>query len=207
MKNKKLLNYFKNFTPFIGIGGVLVVVGFLIYWYSFEIWAIGTPILVVGLVLAVVGMVMGVNDANYLAYFTEKVDKAAENYPHENAPDNTFDEFILEGNKLGRLDKSQKPRSEKFVRTNIFFSKKTLEVDTYSVDLTEDSLETAKYEFPLGSVTASVEEKETRVRGNLKKLSYMTVASGDEKVTFPVRYNDIGVDQLVERINDAKKHL
>lgn len=207
MKNKKLLNYFKNFTPFIGIGGVLVVVGFLIYWYSFEIWAIGTPILVVGLVLAVVGMVMGVNDANYLAYFTEKVDRAAENYPHENAPDNTFDEFIFDGNKFGRLDKSQKPRSEKFVRTNIFFSKKTLEVDTYSVDLTEDSLETAKYEFPLESVTASVEEKETRVRGNLKKLSFMTVASGDEKITFPVRYNDIGVDQLVERINDAKKHL
>ena len=40
MKNKKLLRYFKNYTPFIGIGAVLVVVGFLIYWYSFEIWAI-----------------------------------------------------------------------------------------------------------------------------------------------------------------------
>ncbi len=207
MKNKKLLNYFKNFTPFIGIGGVLVVAGFLIDYYAYEIWMLGIPILVVGLALAVLGMVMSVSDANYLVYFTDKCDKAAENYPHENAPDNTFDEFIFDGNRFGRLDKSQKPRSEKFVRTNVFFSKKTLEIDTYSVDLTEDSLETARHEFPLESVTASVEEKEARVRGNLKKLSFMTVASGDEKVTFPVRYNDIGVDQLVERINDAKKRL
>ena len=207
MKNKKLLRYFKNFTPFIGIGAVLVVVGFLIYWYSFEIWAIGTPILVVGLVLAVVGLVFGVSDSAYLSYFTDKVDKARENNPHENAPDNTFDEFILEGNSFGRLDKSQKPRSELFVRTDIYFVKQTLEVDTYRVNLTEDSLLSEKYEFPLAEVEASVEEKETRVKGNLKKLSYMTVSAGEKKVTFPVRYNDIEVDQLVEKINDAKKRI
>ena len=207
MKNKKLLNYFKNFTPFVGIGAVLVVVGFLIYWYSIEIWAIGTPILVVGLVLAVLGLVMGVSDANYLAYFTDKCEKAAENYPHENAPDNSFAEFVFDGNSYGRLDKAQKPCSELFVRTDIFFSKKTVEVDTYRVNLTEDSIETGKVEFPLESVEASVEEKEIRVAGNLKKISLMTITAGDEKVTFPVRYNDIGVDQLVERINDAKKHM
>ena len=207
MKNKNLLRYFRNYTPFIGIGAVLVVVGFLIYWYSFEIWAIGTPILVVGLVLAVAGLVLGVSDSAYLSYFTDKVDKARENNPYENAPDNTFDEFILEGNSFGRLDKSQKPRSELFVRTDIYFGKQTLEVDTYRVNLTEDSLLSEKYEFPLTEVEASVEEKETRVKGNLKKLSYMTVSAGEKKVTFPVRYNDIEVDQLVEKINDAKKRI
>ncbi len=207
MKNKKLLRYFKNYTPFIGIGAVLVVVGFLIYWYSFEIWAIGTPILAVGLVLAVLGMIMGVNDAAYISYFTDKADSARNDNPHENAPDYTADEFVLEGNSYGKLDKSQKPRSELFVRTDIFFGKKTIEVISYRVNLLDDSLASEKHEFPLSDVTASVEEKETRVRGNLKKLSYMTISAGDEKITFPVRYNDIEVDQLTEKINDAKKHL
>ena len=207
MKNRKLLRYFKNYTPFIGIGAILAVAGFAIYWYGIEIWMIGTPILAVGIVLAVLGMVLGVSDANYLSYFTDKVDSARSEYPHENAPDYTADEFVLEGNSYGGLDKSQKPRSELFVRTDIFFGKKTLEVDCYRVSLTEDSLNTEKHEFPLSDVIASVEEKETRVRGNLKKLSYMTVASGDEKVTFPVRYNDIEVDQLVQKINEAKKRI
>ena len=207
MKNKKLLRYFKNYTPFIGIGAVLVIVGFLIYWYSFEIWVIGTPILAVGLVLAVLGMIMGINDAAYLSYFTDKVDLARNDNPHEEAPDYTADEFVLEGNSYGKLDKSQKPRSELFVRTDIFFGKKTIEVISYRVNLLDDSLTSEKHEFPLSDVTASVEEKETRVRGNLKKLSYMTISAGDEKITFPVRYNDIEVDQLTEKINDAKKHL
>ena len=207
MKNKKLLRYFKNYTPFIGIGAVLVVVGFLIDYFAYEIWVLGMPILAAGLVLVVLGMVMGVSDANYLVYFTDKADSARSDNPHEEAPDYTADEFVLEGNSYGKLDKSQKPRSELFVRTDIFFGKKTIEVISYRVNLLDDSLASEKHEFPLSDVTASVEEKETRVRGNLKKLSYMTISAGDEKITFPVRYNDIEVDQLTERINDAKKHL
>ena len=207
MKNSKLLRCFKNSTPFIAVGALLMGVGFLIYWYSFEIWMIGTPVMIAGAALLVAGFILSVGDSAYLSYFTDKADSARASVPHESAPDYTFDEFVFEGNKYGRLDKSQKPRSELFVRTDIYFEKKSLEIDCFRIDLPNDSITTEKLEFPLSDLTASVEEREARVKGVLKKFSYMTLSAGEQKLTFPVRYNDIEVDKLAERINEAKKHI
>lgn len=207
MKNSKLLRYFKNSTPFIIVGALLMGVGFLIYWYSFEIWMIGTPVMIAGAALLVAGFILSVGDSAYLAYFTERADSARASVPHENAPDFTSDEFVFEGNSYARLDRSQRPCSELFVRTDIYFNKKTLEADCFRIDLAKDSVETERLEFPLSDLTASVEEREARVKGVLKKFSYMTLSAGERKLTFPVRYNDIEVDKLAERINEAKKHI
>ena len=88
-----------------------------------------------------------------------------------------------------------------------YFNKKALEADCFRIDLAKDSVETERLEFPLSDLTASVEEREARVKGVLKKFSYMTLSAGERKLTFPVRYNDIEVDKLAERINEAKKHI
>ena len=73
MKNSKILRYFKNTLPLIIIGAVLVIIGILIYWYSFEILVLGTPIAVAGVVLLVIGFALKQSDANYTAYFETKV--------------------------------------------------------------------------------------------------------------------------------------
>lgn len=69
MKKRKLLNYFKNFALMQIIGGVVLAVGFLIWWYAFEIWFLGTPIMLVGIALLATGGILKVGDKDYEEHF------------------------------------------------------------------------------------------------------------------------------------------
>lgn len=205
MKTSKHMKYFKNTIPFIVAGAALILTGFLIYWYSFEIWMIGTPVMAVGVVLLIFGFSIGVNDAAYSSYFQTKIDTITSGRRMENAPEYTAAEYSFEGNKFAKFDSTQKARSELYVRTDIYFGKKTLTVESFRVNAAEDTIVNEKLEFPLTEATASLENKDIQCRGSTKKSAVMTVGTPDGKsCSFPVSYNDIDIDRLVEKINQAK---
>ncbi|MCI8387722.1 MAG: hypothetical protein HFE63_04575 [Clostridiales bacterium] len=206
MKSGKQLKYFKNTFPLIVGGAILVLIGFLIYYYSFEIWVIGTPVMAAGVVLLVIGGLLRISDANYLAYFNDKINKLLDGRREVAEPDYSVSEFSFDGNKYAKLDGGQKARSELFKRTDIFFDKKTVKVEIFSVNAETDNIDNAKYEFALADVTASVEVSDIQCAKSTKKISVMTLKAADgTSCSFPVKYNDIDVDQLVERINDKSR--
>lgn len=208
MKTEKLskqLKYFKNTTPFIIIGAIGILAGFLIYWYSFEIWMIGTPIMVLGAVMLVLGFALRVSDQAYQSYFDNKLEAHMSGGRTGKQPDYTAYEYSFEGNRYGRLDSNQTPRSELMIRTDIYFMKNTLKLEKFRVSALEDSVVSDVFEYPLTDVSASVENREIRCGAAAKKAAIMTVsAPGCNTCEFPVKYNDIDVDKLIERINDAK---
>ena len=204
-KQSKQLKYFKNTTPFIIAGAIGILAGFLIYWYSFEIWMIGTPIMVIGAVLLVLGFALRVSDQAYQSYFDNKLEAHMSGRRIENQPDYTAYEYSFEGNQYGRLDSNQMPRSELMIRTDIYFLKNTLKIEKFRVSALEDSVVSEVLEYPLSDVSASVENREIHCGSAAKKAAIMTVsAPGCNTCEFPVKYNDIDVDKLIERINDAK---
>lgn len=207
-KVNKLMKYFGNSIPFIASGAVLILAGFLIYWYSFEIWMIGTPVMVVGLALLVVGLALRVNDGTYQAFFDTKIDSLTSGRRVEVSPDYTAAEYSFDGNKYSKLDSSQAPRSELYVKTDLYIGKKALTAESFHVNAADDTISDEKVEFPLESVSMSVESKDIKCGKSTKKASLMTIsADGAKTLVFPVRYNDIGVDQLIERIESVKKKL
>lgn len=201
---KKLMRYYKNYSPLFAVGAILLVAGALIYCFSNEIWALSYPILAIGFALVIIGCVLRVSDAAYVAYFTSKVEDTLSDERFDTAPDYTAKEFSFDGNTLSKLDGGQRLRSELYVNTDIYFGRNELTVVCCRVNLLEDSAVKEKLVFPLSEVTAVVEERETRVAGVLKKVSVMTVSDPASSVSFPVHYNDIDVDSLASRINDAK---
>ncbi len=202
---KGLMRYFKNFTPLVIIGGVVVLLGVAFWYLPLELWALAYPFWGIGGVLVLVGLALRVSDASYLAYFTGKVDAARSGRRLDAEPDYVANEFSFDGNSYARLSSAQKPVSEKYVSTELYIGKKELVTDSCYVDLAENTATSEKHSFDRASVTASVEERELRVNGSLKKLSLMTLSDGETSFTFPVKYNDIEVDTLVAKINDKSR--
>ncbi len=208
MKNSKILRYFKNTLPLIIIGAVLVIIGILIYWYSFEIWVLGTPIAVAGVVLLVIGFALKQSDANYTAYFETKVEEMKSGQSREDEPIYKSTEYSFDGNKYSKLDSTQKPRSEIFIETDLYMDKKQVRAEIFTVNAADETTDKKVFEFPIESVTASVREESVRCAGAEKKISKLTLSAPDcQSCEFPVRYNDIDVDQLVGKINDAKNRI
>jgi hypothetical protein len=207
MKKGKQMRYFMNVTPYFAAGAVLAIAGFAIYWYAFEIWVLGTPIMAIGVVLLIVGFALRESDTSFTAYFNSKIESLTSGRYSDIKPDYTAAEFSFEGNEFSKLDSSQKPRSELFVRTDIYFGKNTLTIETFRVNAAKETIDNQKLEFPLAEVTASVDNIEIRCAGLLKKVSLMTVRDNNKSLTFPVRYNDIDVDRLTEKINQAKARV
>ena len=208
MKNSKILRYFKNTLPFIIAGAVLVIIGILIYWYSFEIWVLGTPIAVAGAVLLVIGFALRTSDSNYTMYFETKVEDMKSGHKHDDEPIYKATEYSFDNNKYSKLDSAQKPRSEIYIETDIYMDKKQVRAEIFTVNAADETTNSEVFEYPLASVSASVREETVRCAGAEKKISKLTLSAPDCKsCEFPVRYNDIDVDQLVGKINDAKNRI
>ncbi len=202
MKNNRLLHYFKNYWPILAIGALLTAGGVVVSLARIGLRFLGTPLLVGGIVLLVVGYTLRVSDAEYMDYFTKKIDELTAGRPHERQPDFTSEDWSFDGNTLSKIDGAQMPRTETYIHTDFFFGKNALEIERCTVTFTTDKAEKDLFAFPNAEVHASTEDKEVRVKGILKKTSVMTLTAGDVTASFPVKYNDIETDQLVERINE-----
>ncbi|MBQ8551825.1 MAG: hypothetical protein IJ428_03320 [Clostridia bacterium] len=201
MKKGKQLRYFKNLLVFQIISAVLVVIGFLLYRYSWELWAFGSPLIVIGLIGLVTCFVFKVSDQSYTEYFDLKF----EAMPKERdiSPDFTACEYSFEGNAYAKLDKSGSPRSELCMRTFIYFGKQ-LKVVRGTANAVSDTLDVQAVSFD--TARAEIVDVECRVGGSLKKLAKMKLVGADgAEIEFPVKYNDIEVDKLAEQINSKYK--
>lgn len=205
--NKKLKHYFANFFWMAPLGAVLVAAGVLIYWYSMEIWAVGTPMIAVGIALLILWMTLRVTDEAYSAYFAGKVREALGERADE--ADFVSDAHSFDGNKFAKLDSQQKPRSEKLTHAELFFPRdkkdRTLSVDIVRVDAMTDEAVKESFSFPLDDVTAELSETKINCAGATKTGSVLTLSDGGKSCSFPVRANDVSVDEIVEKINDRRQ--
>lgn len=209
-KNQKLMRYFGNTTPLMIAGAVLIAVGLAIYYYSFEIWALGTPILAVGAVLLVLAFTLKVSDQAYAAYFDGKVNALKASEPaYENEPDYVSDEFTFDGNRFARTDSAGKPKSELFTHSDLRFIKdkrsNILDLRIYNINAADDTGEARHLTFDMAKVTARSEDKEITCAGLKRAVTSLILDDGENRVEIPVRNNDIEVDTLVGKINDKSR--
>lgn len=209
-KNQKLMRYFRNTMPLMIAGIVFLAAGLIIYYYSWEIWALSTPILAVGAVLLVLGFTLKVSDQSYAAYFQDKVNSLKASEPtYENDPDYTADEFTFEGNKFAKTDSAGKPRSELFTHTDLRFIKdkksNTLDLRLYNINAADDTAEARHITFDMAKVTAKSQDKEITCAGLKRAVTTLTLDDGENKAEIPVKNNDIEVDTLVGKINDKSR--
>ena len=191
-KNQKLMRYFRNTMPLMIAGAVLIAAGLAIYYYSFEIWALGTPILAVGAVLLVLGFTLKVSDQSYAAYFQDKVTALKASEPsYETAPDYTSDEFTFEGNKFAKTDSAGKPRSELFTHADLRFIKdkksNTLDLRLYNINAADDTAEARHITFDMAKVTAKSQDKEITCAGLKRAVTTLTLDDGENKAEIPLR--------------------
>ncbi len=209
-KNQKLMRYFRSTMPLMIAGAVLIAAGLAIYYYSFEIWALGTPILAVGAILLVLGFTLKVSDQSYAAYFQDKVTALKASEPsYETDPDYTSDEFTFEGNKFAKTDSAGKPRSELFTHADLRFIKdkksNTLDLRLYNINAADDTAEARHITFDMAKVTAKSQDKEITCAGLKRAVTTLTLDDGENKAEIPVKNNDIEVDTLVGKINDKSR--
>ena len=195
-KKNKHLRYFRNSSVFDVICALLILAGFLIYRYSWEIWMLGTPILVIGVVGFGISYLFKVNDHTYSEYFEKMLSKMPAE--PETDPDYTAGEYFFEGNQFSKLDKTGAPRSEIYVCTRLYLGK-TLKLISGTVNAAENTSDYSTFSFT--SASASVENTEIKIGGSTKKAAVMTITDGTQICRFPVRYNDIEVDDLMNKIN------
>lgn len=209
-KNQKLMRYFRNTMPLMIAGIVFLAAGLIIYYYSWEIWALSTPILAVGAVLLVLAFTLKVSDQSYAAYFQDKVNSLKASEPtYENDPDYTADEFTFEGNKFAKTDSAGKPKSELFTHTDLRFIKdkksNILDLRLYNINAADDTAEAKHLTLDMAKVTAKSEDKEITCAGLKRAVTTLTLDDGENKVEIPVKNNDIEVDTLVGKINDKSR--
>ena len=196
-KQNKVLRYFKTSAVPDIISGALIVAGALIYYYAWEIWVLGTPLLLIGLAGLIVNYAFKISDQTYTDYFEKKF----EDLPKERGiePEIVYTEYSFDGNTFAKTDKSGTPRSEICVRTALYFGKQLKVVSGTVNALTE---ELAVQELVFDHARAEVSAAETKIKGATKKLAIMTITDGSQSIAFPVKYNDIEVDHLVEKLNE-----
>ncbi len=207
MKKNKQLRYFKSTSVFEVISALLILLGFLIYWYSFEIWVIGTPIMVLGVAGLILCYIFKVSDTAYGEYFENQLGTL----PHtrrEQEPDAVIDSYSTENTAWAKLDKNGMLRTERYVRTELFFGKAQLTVERSTVDAAAQTAVREAFVFDNGTASAEVEVQECRggmsEKSPMKKQAVMVITGGESVCRFPVKYNDIETDQLLERINSLK---
>ncbi len=199
MKNKQL-RYFKSYLIPIIIGGVIALLGMLIYRYGYEIWVLGRPIMVVGVAIVLFFLAIRVSEANFQEYFNSRLSELPRVQGVELDPEYEVGAYSFENNHFAKIDKSSVPRSEIFVRTLFYFDKQ-LHVVRGVANM--ETGEEDKRIFSFAKATAAYEDIEIKVNGMSKKVSVMTVIGEDGSACkFPVKYNDIEIDQLVTKINE-----
>ncbi len=197
MKKNKMLRYFSNYTLYLIAGIPITVAGYLLWWYSWDLWRFGTPVMAIGAALVVVYFSLRITDDHYGEYMDLKL-RAMPSDP-ERKPDYIFDGYSLDGNHFAKITKDGNVRSEAAIRTHIYLGKK-LKMVIGIANAETDSAEFKEYEF--ANVTAEVENFEAVIKGNRKKLARMTVSSEGTEIAFPVKRDDIEVDQLCEKLKE-----
>ena len=195
-KKNKQLRYFKSSSLIDVSCALLILVGFIIYRYSWEIWMLGTPLLAIGVIGLIISFAFKVNDLNYGEYFEKKLADLPDD--RDNQPDYIAGEYAFDGNHFAKLDKTGAPRSEIFVITKLYLGK-TLKVVTGRANAETEEVDMKTLEF--SNAAASVENAEIKVGGSVKKTAVMTITGGEQSCRFPVKYYDIEIDDLMNKIN------
>lgn len=197
MKKNKYMRYFKNYSSLLIIGAIIAGAGFLIYRYAWgDIWTFGTPLMVIGVPIVCVFFLLRIDDKHY----SERVELLFDKMPNDpdRKPDHIFTGYLFENAKFAKLDKSGSPRSEKAVRTYLCLDDK-LKIVIGCVNVELESFEAKTYE--LSKVTAQITESEITVDKRTRKIAALTLTSEGESISFPVKPNDIEVDELIKTIN------
>ena len=117
----------------------------------------------------------------------------------EHKPDYIFDGYSLDQNHFIKTDKDGHVCTETAFSTHIYLGKK-LRVVIGTANVETDDVQYNEYEF--SSVCAEIENFEAQVYKNVKKLARMKLSWDGTECTFPVRHNDIDVDQLCEKLKE-----
>ena len=201
MKKNKYMRYFKNYTALLIIGSVIAAAGFLIYRYAWgDIWVFSTPLMVVGVSIICAFFLLHIDDKHY----SERVELMFDKMPNDpdRKPDHIFNGYLFPDTKYVKLDKSGSPRSEKAVRTYLYLDK-TLKVIIGYANVELDTFEVETYE--LSQASAHVNESEITVDKRTRRLALLLLTSEGQTISFPVKPNDIEVDDLIEVINKKYK--
>ncbi len=200
MKKNKYMRYFKSYIILPIIGAVVAAVGFILHRYAWDLWILGRPLMVLGALIIGVFFLVRIDDKHY----SERVELLFDNMPNDpdRKPDHIFNGYFFEDTKFVKLDKSGSPRSEKAIRTYLCLDN-TLKVIIGCANVELESFEAKTYVFP--KVTAHLTESEITVDKRTRKLAALTLTSDGGSISFPVKSNDIEVDELIEQINKKYK--
>lgn len=200
MKKNKYMRYFKNYIILPIIGAVVAAVGFLLHRYAWDLWIFGRPLMVVGALIIGAFFLVRIDDKHY----SERVELLFDDMPNDpdRKPDHIFNGYLLEDVNFMKLDSSGSPRSEKAVRTYLCLDDK-LKVIIGCANVELGSFDAKTYEF--SKVTAQITESEITVDKRTRKIAALTLTFEGESIGFPVKPNDIEVDELIEKINKKYK--
>ncbi|MBQ8508955.1 MAG: hypothetical protein IJ493_03515 [Clostridia bacterium] len=204
MKKNKIMRYYNSSILFEILSVVLVVAGVLIYWYSWEIWMLGTPMLLIGIVGLVVCNALKVSDSAYEEYFNGKLSDLDSGKREESEPIYTAGGYWFDGNTYAKQDKNGQLRSEIYVRAVIYTDKQSLRIERSVVNAAADTAEKSTHIIPLASLNAAVDTMDYNCKGTFKKIAVMTVSGEGGECRFPVKFNDIETDRMVEELNKLK---
>ena len=200
MKKNKYMRYFKNYIALPIIGAIVAAVGFLLHRYAWDLWMLGRPLVVVGALIVGVFFLLRIDDKHY----NEHVELLFDKMPNDpdRKPDHIFSGYLFSGTEFVKLNQSGTPCSTKAVRTYLCLDKE-LKIIMGCADIEAESFEAQMYEF--AKAQAQVSESDITVDKRTRKIAAVTLTSGGESVTFPVKPNDIEVDDLIETINKKYK--
>ncbi len=193
----KMLRYFSRSITMFLVGALLSVAGYLLWYYSIDLWRIGALLLAVGVGLVIAFFTRRIDDS----YYTEYMDLKLRAMPVDidRKPDHILKGYAFGDHHYIKFDREGFPRSEEYVLTHIYLDKK-LKLVIGRVNAEKDAVEFKEYEFE--NAVAEVEEFAVTAGMYRKMIARMTVYSDDLSCTFPAYYNDIEVDRLRDKLNE-----
>jgi len=196
-KKNKILRYYESNIVMLLLGAVITVGGYLLWYYSMDLWRLGAPIMCVGVGLVIAFFTMRVDDS----YYTEYMDIKLRAMPTDidRRPDHILEGYAFGDNNYIKFDAEGFPRSETYVLTHIYIEKK-LRIVIGTVNAEKDSADFKEYEFK--SAVTHVDEYAVTSGTSRKMTARMTVSSDEAECSFPAYYNDIEVDRLCEKLNE-----
>ncbi len=186
-----------------GISAAVVVVGFFIWWYTTEIWFIGTPIMAIGAAGFVVCSFLKVSDSDFEEHL-EALIKELNMPKSEEKPYISLKGFITDGAEYAKIRKDGTLCTEKYFKCDIFISNTEIRTELCYADAVQNKAWNEVYRFERDNTEASVEEMRFSCGGVAKAVASMKLRDGKNECTLPVPMNDVGIDKLTEKINERK---
>lgn len=202
-KKSKQLNYFKKWQVMQGISGAVIVIGGLIWWYAYEIWFIGTPIMIVGAAGLVISSFLKVSDNDYEEHLKLLI-KGLNKPKSEEKPYISLNGFLIHDTEFAKIRKDGKLCTEKYYMCDIFVSNSQVRAEFSYADAKEERAWSEEYILEKDKTEASVDEEKFNRSGISKTVALMKLCDGKTECVMPVPMNDIAIDKLVEKINTRK---